>query len=91
MILLFIGIVIHSYEILAQTTPAISLRPYRKGSKWGYSDINKKIVIPCIYDETYPFDSKTGLAPVTINNKWGFVNAKGKQVIPLIYDSVLSR
>jgi hypothetical protein len=28
----------------------IFLIPYRKGDKWGFSDRNRKIVIPCIYD-----------------------------------------
>ncbi|MDP3284716.1 MAG: WG repeat-containing protein, partial [Desulfobacterales bacterium] len=32
------------------------LIPYRKGTKWGFCDKNKKIVIPCKYDRTMPFN-----------------------------------
>src|SRR5574343_353430 len=29
--------------------------PYRKGTRWGYSDSNGKIVIDCLYDKVNEF------------------------------------
>ena len=71
------------------------LIPYRLKDKWGYCNHDKKIIIPCIYDETYPFFGlctkekklvNCDLARIKINNKFGFVNYKGELKIPAIYD-----
>ena len=42
------------------------LYPFRNDNKWGFCDKNKKIIIPCIYDRTWPF-SDEGLAIVALN------------------------
>jgi hypothetical protein len=60
------------------------LIPYREGDKWGFCDRNKKIVIPCKYDDVEDFSE--GLAPVELYGKWGFVDKEGKEVIPIKYD-----
>lgn len=40
------------------------LIPYRKGTRWGYCNRNKDIVIECVYDEAWPFQE--GLAVVCL-------------------------
>ena len=54
------------------------LVPFRKGTKWGFSTIDKKIEIECIYDIVKPFDSRT--ASVCLNNSWINLNKKGVAV-----------
>jgi hypothetical protein len=38
-------------KLLAVSDCLPDLIPYRKGDKWGFCDLNKKIVIQCIYDD----------------------------------------
>jgi len=61
-----------------------TLYPYRKHNKWGFCNHDKKIIISCKYQQTYPYFHN--LARVRKNNKYGFINAKGEIVIPIIYD-----
>jgi len=61
-----------------------SLIPYRVGEKWGYCDINKKIVIKPAYDEAGFFSE--GLARVKLNDKYGYINEKGEVIIPPQFD-----
>src|SRR5262245_51978711 len=65
---------------------ALTLIPYRKGAKWGYSDPKKQLVIPARYDSAQPFAE--GLAAVKRDAKWGYVDETGKEVIPVKYDRV---
>ena len=62
------------------------LIPYRKGKKWGFCDRNKRIVIPCIY-ENLDFFSED-LAIVGLNGKFGVIDKKGKEIIPCIFERV---
>lgn len=57
--------------------------PYRQGSKWGYADPSKKIVIAPKYDEAQWFSE--GLAAVRVGSKWGYIDRSGKMVIPARY------
>ena len=72
-------------EIITQKQ--IQLIPYRKGSKWGFSDSNKKLIIEAKYDDANRFVE--GLAVVGSNGKFGFdfgyIDKTGKVVIPLEY------
>lgn len=65
------------------------LFPYRSKDKWGYCRIyDKKVIIPCIYDEAFPFSESFAMeemARVKINNKYGFINTDGELIIPAIY------
>jgi serine/threonine protein kinase len=63
-----------------------TLIPFRKGDKWGFSDVNKKIIIEPKYDFAQPFSE--GLAAVKLNDKFGYIDKTGKEVIPLKYDGV---
>ena len=62
------------------------LIPYRKGSKWGFCDWNKNIVIDCVYEELTRFSG--GIAAIKIGGKWGVINAYGKIVAKCNYDNV---
>lgn len=59
------------------------LIPYRKGKKWGFSDVNKKLVIEPKYDSAEPFSD--GLARVEVKGRIGFIDKKGNEVIPVQY------
>lgn len=55
------------------------LIPFRKGDKWGFSTVDKKIVIAPKYEAVDWFSE--GLAAVKSNGKWGYINADGKLII----------
>jgi len=54
--------------------------------KWGWININNKVVIPLNYDNSREFIN--GYAAVAINKKWGVINKTGKVILPLKYDLV---
>ncbi|SOD80287.1 WG repeat-containing protein [Spirosoma fluviale] len=62
------------------------LIPYRKGSKWGYCDRNKNIVIDCIYDRTEPLCS--GFGAVQKNSRYVLLNNKGALIAPLQFSAI---
>ena len=64
------------------------LIPFRKGSKWGYCDENKNIVIKPEYDWASCFSE--GLATVKLNGKFGSIDKKGNIIIQPMYDAVFS-
>jgi hypothetical protein len=64
-----------------------SLIPYRKGQLWGYCNAEKQIIIPCQYQNAFPFAE--GRAMVQLNKKVGFIDEKGEVVIPIQYDYLL--
>lgn len=64
----------------------VNLVPYRKNNKWGYSDFNKNIVIPCKYDHTFMF--RGDYARVIYKNKYGLIDKNGKEIIPTKYKSI---
>lgn len=63
----------------------LKLSPIIIKGKWGYENIYKKNVIPCIYDKADSFYDC--FARVNINNKWGFIDFSGEIVIPIIFDN----
>lgn len=83
---IFITLIYTTDNLASQTeiSQLPNLIPYRKGSKMGFCDKNKNIVINCTFDETYPFSE--GLARVKQNSKWGFIDEKGHIVVPCQYD-----
>ncbi len=62
------------------------LIPYRRKSKWGFCNPEKKIVLECVFDDANIFSE--GLAAVKSNGKWGFINSDGKMLIQNIYSQV---
>jgi hypothetical protein len=62
------------------------LIPYRKGGKWGFSDVNKMLLIPCHYDEVNFFEIGTSI--VKKGNKYGLIDTQGHETIPCIYETL---
>lgn len=67
-----------------------NLIPFRKGDKWGYSNVMGKIIIPAIYDSVslfkYQKHSNIDMADVILDHKFGVINSVGKLIVPLKYD-----
>ena len=55
----------------------------KKAGKWGFVDIDGKVVIQPFYDEAGPF--ACGLAPVKTGDTWGYIDVQGESRIPSIY------
>lgn len=68
------------------TAKEVRLIPYNKGSRFGFCDENKKIVIEPKYNSARPFSD--GLAIVTPNKKSGAIDKTGKEIIPAKYDYI---
>lgn len=54
-------------------------------SKYGVSDINGKIIVPCIYEKV-SLSNTSGDISVQQNGKFGLLNNKGEVIIPVEYD-----
>ena len=65
--------------------------PYRDKDKWGFCDHEKKILIPCIYDDViWPFSEENfQLALVAIGKKKCWITISGQQICPLA-DTILA-
>lgn len=59
---------------------------FKKDGKYGFIDLNGKIIIAAKFDDATHFGE--GLAGVRVGEKWGFVNAKGEKVIEPRFDAV---
>ncbi len=70
--------------MLSENNNLLSLIPYRMGTKWGFCNCNKEIIISCKYDETYPYYH--GVAFVKKNKKYALLDTTGKNLTPFIYD-----
>lgn len=67
--------------------PSFDMCQVEKDGKYGYIDMNGKLVIPFQYDEAYPF-SENGLAfVVTENGLGGYIDKTGKFIIKPQYDT----
>ncbi len=64
----------------------IELIPYRIKDKWGYANIKKEIIIPCIFDECKQF--RDNIAIVKKDGKYGFIDLEGNFVIQNKFDDV---
>ena len=62
----------------------VQLINFNKGGKYGFSDINKKLIIEAKYDDAYNLSE--GLIRVMQKKKWGFIDKTGNTVIPLKFD-----
>ncbi|MET3128332.1 hypothetical protein ABID42_003451 [Arcicella rosea] len=72
-------LLLSNFNLFAQ-----KLIPYRKGNLWGYSDVNKTIIIKPEFDmATYLIDNQAGM--VVKDKKVGLISAKGEIVIPIQY------
>ena len=67
---------------LAQTALP-RLVPFRRGSRWGYADSSRRLVLPLAYDEAGPFVAET--AWVRQGTLYGYIDGDGKPVTPVQY------
>lgn len=58
------------------------------GGKWGYMDLNGKVVIHQMFEDARSF-TKDGLAAVKLDNKWGCINKTGRMIIEPQFESIL--
>ncbi len=56
----------------------------KDSGKWGYINIQGKLILPYNYDECRAFSD--GLATVKINDKWGYIDRTGKLIIEPTFD-----
>ena len=56
------------------------LIPYRKGDRWGFSDIDGKVIITPKWDYVFPFQDQ--VAVVMQNRLYLIINRKGKKLSP---------
>lgn len=68
--------------------PKETLLVFNKNDKYGYKELQGKVVIPAQYDEAFSF--KENLACVMKDDKYGFINKNNEIVIPFEYDLALS-
>lgn len=54
--------------------------------KWGFINKEGDQIVPCIYDDVFPFFD--GLACALKNEYWGFIDTIGNEAIQFIYDEV---
>ena len=56
--------------------------------KWGFINTSGQIVIPCIYEDCWPFEKDSyGTAKARFNGKYGLINKEGKTIVPFQYNS----
>ena len=66
-------------------TAATRLVPFRKGTKWGYADRTRRLVLPLQYDEAGPFVGE--IAWVRQGPLFGYIDGGGNPVTPVQYAS----
>ncbi|WP_082455365.1 WG repeat-containing protein [Hymenobacter sp. AT01-02] len=66
----------------AQTVPS-RLIPFRHGTRWGYADQNRRLVLPLRYDEAGPFIGE--VAWVREGTLYGYIDGAGNPVTPVQY------
>ncbi len=64
----------------------MELIPYRDGEKFGFCSPDKKLIIPCKYDEVSLFNGD--LTAVKSEEYWGVINKKGNVVVPIEFSSI---
>lgn len=55
------------------------LSAFKQNDKWGFIDVNGKVVISPVYDDCQDFSN--GVAAVKMNGQWGYIDASGKVLI----------
>lgn len=91
-ILFLISLTVHLS--LAQESECLTkeeLIPYRIKSKWGYADVNGKIIIPVQYDSAGHFGfnkEKKPLATVKLNNSYFRIDKTGQKVSDTITEDL---
>lgn len=63
--------------------PSEELTLFLEGVHWGFKSLDKKYVIPAIFDHANNF--REGLACVAIHGRWGYIDNTGKTIIDCNY------
>ncbi len=71
--------ILYSVNLFSQQNGQ-SLIPFSEGSKYGFADAEKKVVIPAKYDFGFPFFPGYELTMVIVDGKPFMINRKGKKV-----------
>lgn len=69
-------------EVQAQTAGP-RLIPFRHGSRWGYADSTRRLVLPLAYDDAGPFVE--GAAWVRQGVLYGYIDTTGRALTPMQY------
>lgn len=56
----------------------------KKNEKYGFINEKGEDIIPCIFDQAYPFSE--GYSCVKSNNRWGYINKNGVAIIPFEFE-----
>lgn len=65
---------------VAQTAEP-ELIPFRQGSRWGYANSQRRLVLPLAYDDAGPFVE--GAAWVRLGLLYGYINSRGTAITPV--------
>ncbi|QIX61297.1 WG repeat-containing protein [Hymenobacter sp. BT18] len=65
----------------AQELVSGRLVPFRKGTKWGYADHSRRLVLPLQYEEAGPFVEE--VAWVRQNGLYGYIDGGGNPITPV--------
>ncbi len=74
-------------SVFAVMTDSNPLIPFRDGDKWGYSNAQKTIIIPCTFVEATPFEYGLGLVKDE-NDEWHTVSMEGQIGKPISAEEV---
>ncbi|GAB3231681.1 hypothetical protein GCM10027346_18330 [Hymenobacter seoulensis] len=80
-LLLLLLLLLTAPNYLEAQTAASRLVPFRQGSKWGYADQSRRLVLPLRYDETGPFVDE--IAWVRQGQRYGYIDGGGNPVTPI--------
>jgi hypothetical protein len=86
------GVINSDIELVVDPRKYYSIKPFRNGlaaveieHKWGFINLEEKIVIDAEYEYVESFSSD-GIAPVMNKKaKWGFINKEGELILPYEY------
>lgn len=77
----------HDAEVQSSNElPPSGIRITRRGSRYGFTDEDGRVLVPAIYAKVSPFCE--GRAVVVRNNKMGAIDDQGRKVVPVIYKSL---
>lgn len=77
-----LGLLLNDGVALAQTA-GTDLVPFRRGSRWGYANHARRVVLPLLYDAAGPFVG--GVAWVQQGTLFGYIDEKGNALTPMQY------
>ncbi|MFT5820384.1 MAG: hypothetical protein ACI8ZM_001623 [Crocinitomix sp.] len=83
--LCFIFLLIMGPVLWAQNNEV--LMPYLKGDKFGFANVDAKVIIEPKYDYVRLFEN--GFSSVKLDDKWGVIDETGKVIIPLVYKKIV--